>query len=202
MVLYFRQLGVFIRVLGIERNSNSVQKANELIDGYNLREHFKVIEQDILLLDIDDVKRNKVDIVYTILDTTPEIMWKLHLISIAASTVQAMIASEEAMSYLHTIPRGTTSITRDTLDFYPSRKAPKVITKFCENCELASDRDHHVDDPDLLKRPLRSMMYTDDMHHSTYLDIVCNTARVYMMEGALKRATVNVGEANTNILAP
>ena len=159
LVLYFRQLGVFIRVFGLELNAAVVRKATESVRKYNLEEHFNIQQKDVLKYEVSEVRKNKIDIVYTTAVVDHIFMWKLHMLCIASSRVHALVAPKGGMANLHNIQNNEGTMSGPSLGFYPMRRVPKVIQQFCEDCEVVGRRNETYD-ADLLRRPLRVMVYT------------------------------------------
>jgi hypothetical protein len=193
IVLYFRQLGVFIKVFGLELDADVVQQALQTVQRYSLDMHFNIKKQDVLEYNINTARNDKIDVIYTTAVVDYLFMWKLHQIGIAAARVQVLLAPQGGMSNLHHIQDGEGTFTGPSLGFYPQRRSPKVIVQFCNDSEVAtSSRDEYQ--CELQFRPMKAMSYTDDMHNTTYLDVVCESGRTYQMESILKQFTPGSGQ--------
>jgi DNA segregation ATPase FtsK/SpoIIIE-like protein len=190
VVLYFRQVGVFIRIVGLELDEDVVTRANASIMFYDLDVHFSVSQFDVLQYMANDVKSKKIDIIYTTAVVDHIFMWKLHLLAVACARVQALIAPTGMMSTLHHVQGQEGHFSGESLGFYPTRRTPKAVMVFCKNCEVASgtkgNSRHNSEDK---QRPLMMMQYTEDMHAQHYLDHVSESGRCYLMEKTLKQFT-------------
>ena len=147
----------------------------------------------MLEYNINTARNDKIDVIYTTAVVDYLFMWKLHQIGIAAARVQVLLAPQGGMSNLHHIQDGEGTFTGPSLGFYPQRRSPKVIVQFCNDSEVAtSSRDEYQ--CELQFRPMKAMSYTDDMHNTTYLDVVCESGRTYQMESILKQFTPGSGQ--------
>jgi hypothetical protein len=190
LVLYFRQLGVFIKVIGLELDDEVVRRANASVHKYNLEEHISIIVMDVLQYSANEVKRNKIQLVYTSAVVDYIFTWKLYLLSVASSRVQAFIAPSGQLSNVHHIQGGEGTFSGPSLNFYPVRKSPKVVVNFCNKCEVATGAGHNsVEGSEIQHRPFKMLLFTDDVHQQQYVDEVCNQGRWHMMETVLKHMT-------------
>jgi len=190
VVLYFRQLGVFIHVVGLDLTEDAVKHARQSVAQHGLGEHFNIIKQDVLQYAASEMEKHKIDIIYTSAVANYIFMWKLHMLGVASTRVQALVAPLGGIANLHNIEGKEGSFTGPPLGLYPVRRSPKVINVFCNECKVAASPYEDSNDG-LLTRELRFMKYTDDMHTQRYLDIIGSSGRIYQMETALKQATLS-----------
>jgi hypothetical protein len=120
VVLYFRQLGVFIHVTGLELEADVVTRANEAVRKYDLESHFNIIKYDVLTYEVSEVKKNKIDIIYTTAVVDYIFMWKLHMLGVASERVQHLVGPRGGMSNLHHIHGEEGHFSRQSLGFYPT----------------------------------------------------------------------------------
>ena len=191
LVLYFRQLGIFVTIVGLELHADVVRWATESVAKYDLQEHIRIQQMDVLQYKISKVRSKQIDIIYTSAVVEYIFMWRLHLMALASSQVQALIAPTGMMSNLHHIQDGAASFHGASLGFYPVGKRNKIIYNFCEKCQVATGPLHDTQDDDRIQhRPFKILIYSEDMHTRHYVRHVADTGRTYMIENALKHATM------------
>jgi hypothetical protein len=194
LVLYFRQLGVFMYIVGLELDDQVIARAQASVSKYNLDAHFKLETMNVLLCDVNFVRRNKIQIVYTSAVVDNIFVWKLYLFCVASPMVQAFIAPTGELSNLHHIQnKEGRAVGQAQFDFYPAKSCDKrTLVIFCGECEVAvGPRHNSIDDHDLQKRSFHMVVMTEEMHSQKYVDEICTQGRWHLIEIALKNLTMS-----------
>ena len=91
VVYFFRQVGIFIRILGLELSPDTVARATDIISTHGLDEHIQVIHKDVMHVNSKYIEDNNIDIIYTTATASHFFFWKLYLLALSSAAVQAVV---------------------------------------------------------------------------------------------------------------
>jgi hypothetical protein len=189
LVLYFRQLGVFIYIVGIDLDETVIQQAQASVNKYHLESHFNLKALDVLHCDVNWVKARQIQIVYTSAVVDHIFIWKLYFICVVSTGILNFIAPNGQMLNLRRIQDDDNGVSFSFLP-YKNSNNKNTIVNFCTQCEVATGSGQNsIDDSDIQHRPFKMVVLTKEMHNKEYCDEICKQGRMHLIELHLKKLT-------------
>jgi hypothetical protein len=137
LVLFFRHIGIFVEIIGLELHENTAEHANDFISTHHLDDHIHVYHLDVMTVQDSYVKSKKIDIIYTTATADFYFFWKILKLALASERVQVTIIPTCELQKMKTV-------NGSQLHFISKHKYKSGILKFCK-ANIATNENSNMD---------------------------------------------------------